>query len=209
MNYIFSLLIGYLLGSFPTAYFIMKSSRGLDITQSGSGNVGAMNTYEVSRSKILGALVLIIDALKGLLSVYICLVFFPLNFIYPALALIFAVFSHCYNPWLKFKGGKGLAAAAGGNALLFPFLLFIWVIVWLIVFLLRRDINFSNLWATVMSLVLVFGSADILFKYVNPVPDSVSSMLLYTAALLLIILTKHNDALVEILKGKKIFSLKR
>ncbi len=191
------------MGSFPTAYFIMKASKGLDITQIGSGNVGAMNTYEVSRSKILGVLVLLVDALKGLLSVYLCLVFFPLDFIYPALALLFAVFSHCYNPWLKFKGGKGLAAAAGGNALLFPLLIVIWIVVWLIVFLFRRDINFSNLWASAMSIVLIFGSSDILFKYINPVPDAVSTFLLYISALFMIILSKHFDDFLEIMKDKK------
>ena len=209
MLYIYSLIIGNLLGSFPTAYLILKSSRGLDITRNGSGIAGAMNTYEVSQSKVLGIIVFLLDALKGLLSVYLCLLLFPINFIYPALALIFAVFAHCYNPWLKFKGGKGLAAAAGGSALLFPALLIIWAVIWTIVYLFRKNINFSNIWATVMTLILVFGSADILFKYANPLPDSVSSLLLFTVSLLLIVLTRHYDDLIEILKDKKIFSIKR
>ena len=209
MNYLYSLLIGYLLGSFPSAYIILKSSKGLDVTKNGSGIAGAMNTFEVSESKLLGILVFFLDALKGLLSVYLCLLLFPLNFVYPALALIFAVFSHCYNPWLKFKGGKGLAAAAGGSALLFPVLLIIWVIVWIIIYLLKKDINFANIWATVMSLILVFGSADILFKYANPVPDAISTLLLFTASLLIIILTKHFDDMIEIFKDKQLFRLKR
>ena len=209
MNYLYSLLIGYLLGSFPAAYLILKSSKDLDITKNGTGNVGAMNAFEVSESKVLGILVFLLDALKGLLSVYIPLLLFPLNFIYPALGLVFAVFSHCYNPWLKFKGGKGLAAAAGGSVLLFPALLVIWVLVWVIMYLFKRNINFANIWATIMSLVLVFGSADIMFKYANPLPDSVSTLLLFTSSLLIIVLTKHFDDLVEIFNDKKLFSLKR
>lgn len=209
MNYLYSLLIGYLLGSFPAAYLILRSSKGLDITKNGSGNVGAMNAFQVSESKVLGILVFFLDALKGLLSVYIPLLLFPLNFIYPALGLIFAVFGHCYNPWLKFKGGKGLAAAAGGSVLLFPALLVIWGFVWGIIYLFKKNINFSNIWATIMSLVLVFGSADIMLKYANPLPDSISTLLLFTSSLLIIILTKHFDDLVEIFSDKKLFSIKR
>ena len=101
MSYLYCSLIGYLLGSIPTAYIVLKRTQNVDITETGSGNVGAMNSFEVSNSKIIGILVFIIDALKGLLSVYLCLLLFPLNFIYPALALFFAVFSHCFNPWIK------------------------------------------------------------------------------------------------------------
>ena len=95
MDYLFSALIGYLLGSFPTAFIILKISKGINITEKGSGNVGAMNSFEVSNSKVIGLVVLIIDAFKGLLSVYFALLFFQINFIFPAVALFFAVFAHC------------------------------------------------------------------------------------------------------------------
>ena len=131
MEFLFSALIGYLLGSFPTAFLILKKSKGINITERGSGNVGAMNSFEVSNSKVIGLVVLVIDALKGLLSVYLPLLFFQVNFMPPAIALFFAVFAHCFNPWLNFKGGRGLATAAGGASLLFPFALVVWGILWL------------------------------------------------------------------------------
>lgn len=209
MNYLLSLLAGYLLGSFPTAYVILKFSKGMDITLNGTGNVGAMNIFEVSKSKILGILVFLIDALKGLLSVYLCLLLFPMDFVYPSLALLFAVLSHCYNPWLKFKGGRGLATAAGGTLLLFPILLSIWVFAWVIFYLFKRDIIFANILATFMSLILVFTGANIAFKYSFPHPDSISTLLLFTSALLIIIITRHFEPLVELINNKKLFGTKR
>ena len=209
MNYLLSLLVGYLLGSFPTAYVILKFSKGMDITLNGTGNVGAMNIFEVSKSRILGILVFLIDALKGLLSVYLCLLLFPMDFVYPSLALLFAVLSHCYNPWLKFKGGRGLATAAGGTLLLFPILLSIWIFAWVIVYLFKRDIIFANILATFMSLILVFTGANIAFKYSFPHPDSISTLLLFTSALLIIIITRHFEPLVELINNKKLFGTKR
>lgn len=60
MEYIFSFLIGYLSGSIPTAYLILKKVKGIDITIAGSGNVGAMNSFEVTKSKWLGFLVFLL-----------------------------------------------------------------------------------------------------------------------------------------------------
>jgi len=71
MEYFLSLLTGLLLGSIPTAYIILKKYRNIDITSGGSGNVGAMNSLRVSKSKFLGATVFIIDFLKGFLTVLI------------------------------------------------------------------------------------------------------------------------------------------
>ena len=120
MEYLISSLIGYLFGSFPSAYIFLKKAKGMDITKEGSGNVGAMNSFEVSNSKVIGYSVFLVDFLKGAASVLIPAFLFPDHFIYPAISLLFAVFSHCYNPWINFKGGRGLSTAAGGAAFLFP-----------------------------------------------------------------------------------------
>ncbi len=204
MDYLISALAGYLLGSFPTAYLILKKTNGLDITKNGSGNVGAMNSYEITNSKFFGILVLLIDALKGLLSTYLVLLILPVEFIYPAIALLFAIFSHCFNPWLKFKGGRGLATAAGGLILIFPFLLVIWLVVWIIFFLMKKDIIFANVSATVMSLLLVFSSINIAFKYTFPQAESYQGVILFSIALLIIIFVKHIEPLKDFLKNSKI-----
>ncbi len=201
MNYLLSVVIGYIVGSFPTAFLILKKTRGIDITGKGSGNVGAYNSFEVSKSKTIGALVLLIDALKGLLSVYLTLLILPKEFVYPALAIMLAVFSHCYNPWLKFKGGRGLATSAGGLALLFPFLLAAWMMIWVIIYLIKKDIIWANLWATVMSLVLVFTTNQIAIKYTFPRAESISLLILFSTAILILILIKHVEPLKDLLKS--------
>ncbi len=209
MNYLLSVVIGYVLGSFPTAYLILKKTKGIDITAKGSGNVGAYNSFEVSKSKLIGAFVLLIDALKGLLSVYIVLLIFPKEFIFPALALLMAVFSHCFSPWLNFKGGRGLATSAGGLFLVFPFLVILWIIIWIIIYILKKNIIWSNIWATLMSLILIFTSNDIAIKYSFPRPGSISELMLFSTAILILVFIKHIEPLKDLMKSKNIFKVRK
>jgi acyl phosphate:glycerol-3-phosphate acyltransferase len=202
MEYLLSAVIGYLLGSIPAAYLILKKSRGIDVTEEGSGNVGAMNSFEVSNSKLIGLSVLIIDAFKGLLSVYLCFLFFPVNFVNPAVALFFAVFSHCYNPWLNFKGGRGLATAAGGASLLFPFALILWGVLWLIVFIFQKDILWANIWATLASLIIILTSSEIAVKYSFPRASTNGELILFSMALFILILVKHIEPFKELISNK-------
>ncbi len=202
MEYLLSSLIGYLLGSIPAAYILLKKSRGIDITETGSGNVGAMNSFEITNSKIIGLAVLVVDALKGLLSVYLILLLFPVNFIYPALSLFFAVFAHCYNPWLGLKGGRGLATAAGGASLLFPFALIVWGILWLAIYLFRKDILLANIWATIALIIIVLTSSEIAVKYSFPHAGTRSELILFSMALLIIIFIRHIEPFKEIIKTK-------
>lgn len=203
MNYLISSIIGYLLGSIPTAYLVLKSKKGLDITKSGSGNVGAMNSYEVTNSKSIGVIVLIIDAFKGVLSVILIGLLYPDNFIFPAISLIFAIFSHCYNPWIGLKGGRGLATAAGGTLILFPFLLVVWVVLWVIFYLLKKDILIGNISATIFSIFLVFNTSDIAMKYANPKAESENDIIFFTISGLLIIFIRHIEPFREIISRIK------
>lgn len=208
MNYLLSALIGYFLGSFPTAYIILKKTINVNVIEAGSGNIGAMNSFEISDSKIIGILVFLIDALKGLLSVYLCLLIFPTNFIFPALALFFAVFSHCYNPWLKFKGGRGLSTAAGGSALLSPLILASWCVLWAIVYVLKKNILLANIAAIILTLILTIASIEIIYKYTFPTPESYSTLIMFYSGLLIIIFIRHIDPLKEII-NKFTSSIKR
>ena len=97
MNYLISLIIGFLLGSIPAAYLLLKKSKGIDIRNSGSGNVGTFNSFEVSNSKLIALIVLLIDLGKGALSAYLAILLYGDVFIYPAVAGIFAVLAHLFG----------------------------------------------------------------------------------------------------------------
>jgi glycerol-3-phosphate acyltransferase PlsY len=203
MEYLISSTVGYLLGSFPSAYILLKKTRGTDITNEGSGNVGAMNSFEVTNSKFIGFSVFFIDFLKGTVSVLIPVFLFHDQFIFPALALLFAVFSHCYNPWIKFKGGRGLATAAGGATIIFPFLLVVWALLWVIFYVMRKDILFANISSTVFSLLVVFGTSDIAVKYAFPHLGNNGQLLLVSSAVLVVIFIKHIEPLKELIEKQK------
>jgi glycerol-3-phosphate acyltransferase PlsY len=203
MEYLLSTSIGYILGSFPTAFLFVKTFRGIDITKDGSGNVGALNTFRTSKSKIIGISVLLIDALKGALSAYILLLLFPEIFIFPAIAFLFAVFAHCFNPWLGFKGGRGLAVATGGGLVIFPYLVLSWILLWVIFYLMKGNHHIANIAATIFTLLLLFNTIDIAMKYSTIKPESSSSLIAIAAAALIIIFIKHIDPLKELIKKQK------
>lgn len=203
MEYLISSTIGYLLGSFPSAYILLKMSQGRDITKEGSGNVGAMNSFEVTNSKLIGISVFFIDFLKGFASTIIPVLIFPDEFIYPALSLLFAIFSHCYNPWINFKGGRGLATAAGGAAFMFPYLLVVWSVLWSIFYVMRKNIILANISSTVLSLFIVYGTSEVAVKYAFPQPVNSGVLLMVSSAALIIIFIKHIEPLKELIAEQK------
>jgi glycerol-3-phosphate acyltransferase PlsY len=207
MYYLLSAIIGYLLGSIPAGYLMLKK-QGINIMTSGSGNVGAMNTFDITNSKVTGLLVFFIDAIKGLLSVYIPLLLFPFGFGYAAIALLFAILSHCYNPWIKFKGGRGLATSLGGTILIAPFIPALWLLTWILVYLIKRDILLGNILATILALLITLTFPDFVYKFSFPKAESISSLMFFSTTLLIIIFIKHIDPLMELLTKFNIINKK-
>jgi glycerol-3-phosphate acyltransferase PlsY len=207
MYYLLSAIIGYLLGSIPAGYLMLKK-QGINIMTSGSGNVGAMNTFDITNSKVTGLLVFFIDAIKGLLSVYIPLLLFPFGFGYAAIALLFAILSHCYNPWIKFKGGRGLATSLGGTILIAPFIPALWLLTWILVYLIKRDILLGNILATILALLIILTFPDFVYKFSFPKAESISSLMFFSTTLLIIIFIKHIDPLMELLTKFNIINKK-
>lgn len=197
MNYILAFITGYLLGSFPSAYVLIKKYKQIDITQTGSENVGALNSYEVSESKLIGVSVFLIDALKGFLTVYILKLISPDEFMIPAIGLTTAVFAHCYSPWIKFKGGRGLATAAGGAAYIAPLILILWGLLWVIAFVFRKNIHVGNIMATVLLLALVITTSDVFIKYSFPPASNEIEFIVPVSLMLIIIITKHWKPILE------------
>lgn len=146
-------LLGYLIGSIPFAYIIMRRKSGIDIRKHGSGNVGALNAFEVSGAKSIGQTVLALDMLKGFLPV---LVFELLGDSSPLIVLIPAlVLGHCFPVWLGFRGGRGLATAAGALLLVSPGVVVLWGVVYLLGRRMQDNVHFASVLATCVTLILL------------------------------------------------------
>jgi glycerol-3-phosphate acyltransferase PlsY len=112
-----AVLLGYLVGSVPFA-FLLARRRGLDLRRIGSGNVGATNVLRTAGAP-LAVMAMSLDALKGTLAVGVAaqITMGPAT---PVVAGLAAIIGHIYPVWLRFRGGKGVATAAGVFAVLTP-----------------------------------------------------------------------------------------
>jgi glycerol-3-phosphate acyltransferase PlsY len=103
-------LAAYLCGSIPTGVLLTRRL-GINIRNTGSGNVGATNVAR-SAGKTVGLLTLLGDALKGLIPVVVARMF-GLGEGMVACAAVAALLGHIFSPFLQFSGGKGVATGLG------------------------------------------------------------------------------------------------
>ena len=106
-----SVIIGYLLGSFPAAYIIAKKRKGIDIREVGVRNMGGANVIR-EVGKWAGALTLVFDIGKGALSIYIAQLL-GVSLPWVLAAGFAAMLGHNYPVYIGFKGGKGVATVMG------------------------------------------------------------------------------------------------
>lgn len=119
MVYLASVLLGYLIGGFPTGVVLTRKRYGLDVREMGSGNIGATNVTRVF-GWYAGLLVFVVDFLKGFLPLLLLNKFFPNEPWLLTLTAAFLVLGHCFSPFLKFRGGKGVATSFGCITLVAP-----------------------------------------------------------------------------------------
>ena len=108
---VFIIILGYLLGSMPTAYIAGRITRGVDIRQMGDGNMGAQNAFR-QLSPITGVIVGIIDAAKGALAILIAYAA-GISQLSILLVGIAAVIGHNWPVFLGFRGGRGECTTIG------------------------------------------------------------------------------------------------
>ena len=109
MDAIAAFAIAYLLGSIPFGLLLTRLGGAGDLRNIGSGSIGATNVLRTGRKGLAAATVLL-DAGKGIAAVLLAARWLPGN---EGVAAVGAVIGHCFPVWLKFRGGKGFAAAAG------------------------------------------------------------------------------------------------
>lgn len=153
---IVALLLAYLLGSFPSAYLLVKWRYHQDVTAEGSGNVGTLNVLRTTRSKSLSALVLLMDFAKGFLVAALAQKFFSTNLFIPGAMIVLAVLGHNYPVWLRFHGGRGLATSAGVMIVFSPVLVGIWLILWGVTYALLRKVIYASVLVTISLFVFIW-----------------------------------------------------
>lgn len=118
------LISAYLIGAFPSSVVLGRAFRGIDVRQHGSGNAGATNAWRVLGRNI-GIAVLVLDVAKGSIAVALLprLAWQPLPLALSTAALVLgatAVIGHVFPVYIGFRGGKGVATAAGVLVALAP-----------------------------------------------------------------------------------------
>jgi glycerol-3-phosphate acyltransferase PlsY len=197
-------ILGYLVGSIPFAYLLTRKVAKVDIRNAGSGNVGGYNAYVVTQSKGMGLLVIVLDCAKGLIAVQASLWLVPSAYLSLAMALLGALAGHNYSFWLGFKGGRGLATAAGGMLLLGPSYVVIWSVVWLVAKKLRCDILTSNLVAILVTPAILWAMPWSLVRIWTVVQVESGTFLFFGCILSVVLLLSHFDAVRDIWKDSRL-----
>ena len=122
-------VVAYLIGATPTSYLAARLGRGFDLREHGSKNLGATNVYRVLGWKY-AVPVGLIDVVKGVIPVALLGRSAPAPAWFPVLLGVAAVLGHMFSPYVRFRGGKGVATAAGVFLALAPLALAISVPIW-------------------------------------------------------------------------------
>ena len=145
------LFISYLIGSIPFGFLLTKIFLKKDIREIGSGNIGATNALRTG-NKLIGYSTLILDISKAV----ILLLIIKFNFSEYLFTSSIAVFlGHVFPIWLKFKGGKGVAAYVGILFCINIYLAIIFIIDWFVVFVMSK---YSSLASMIASLLVPLSS---------------------------------------------------
>ena len=118
LAWVILIVVGYLIGSIPSAYIVVKLKKGTDIRKIGSGNIGATNTIRAA-GRGTGVLVFLMDMAKGAIPTLV--------------AGLSAFIGHLFPIWLNFKGGKGVSTAFGVALAMYPLYALMCISLWFIV----------------------------------------------------------------------------
>jgi glycerol-3-phosphate acyltransferase PlsY len=208
-------VVSYLLGSIPFGYLLVRIFRGEDVRKTGSGNIGATNVARTG-SKGLAITTLLLDALKGYAAVAFAFWIagthrfegpLPTSvydratqvmssntvFLLAALAAFVAILGHMFTVWLRFKGGKGVATAAGAFIALAPRAMLVVFVLFVLVVALTRYVSLGSIVACVAFPVCVW--------WLGPAERTSAPILLLVAASSLLIIVRHKDNIRRLLAG--------
>lgn len=183
MNLILFIIFSYLLGSVPFGKLV-GLKYGVDIQKKGSGNIGATNSLRLLGWKP-GAIVLVLDVLKGFIPVKLALQVLPLNQV--LIIGLITILAHIFPVWLKFKGGKGVATGLGILFALDLLMTLVAFIIFITVFLLSKIISIS-------SIISVWGL--VVASYFNA-----PKLTVFFLVLAIILTWTHRENISRLIKG--------
>jgi glycerol-3-phosphate acyltransferase PlsY len=198
--YVIAAIVGYLLGSIPFGYLLVRAFTKQDIRSIGSGNIGATNVAR-SGAKWLSATTFILDTLKGSLAVIAGLV---INFYFnglsgdqtsiaPVVAGIAALLGHVFPVWLNFRGGKGVATGLGIFAVAVPRAAILALTLFVVVAVFTRIVSLASILACASMPIFAFWLAN-----VHPVPIAAIVEFIVVPV---IIIAKHHENIRRLLNG--------
>ncbi|MDP8254046.1 MAG: glycerol-3-phosphate 1-O-acyltransferase PlsY [Candidatus Kaelpia aquatica] len=178
------IFFAYIVGGVPFAYIISRVFSRVDIRKRGSGNVGATNVLRVV-GPIAGVLVLLLDILKGFLVVKLA----PQSIIY--VAGLAVIVGHCWTPFLRFKGGKGVATTLGVLLGINPIFCLFAASSWIVVFSIFKIVSLSSISAILILpiILLIRGEQPFLLSFIT----------IYSA----LIIFRHQANLIRLIRGEE------
>lgn len=179
-------IIAYLLGSIPFGFIIAKLFFKEDIRASGSGNIGATNAMRQFGTGV-GILVLGLDILKGVAAVLVAKRLLPSHSPELAIAAFCAILGHVYPVWLGFKGGKGVAVAAGVFLALTPLTVLGAFAGFIVVVAITRYVSLGSLAAAI-----ALGISNTIIELKLDRPDYALLILIWIAVIVIFIKHKEN-----------------
>lgn len=199
------LIIGYVFGLFQTAYFYGKA-HGIDIREHGSGNAGTTNTLRVLGTKA-GLIVFAGDCLKCMAAVWLVRLIFG-NTYHSIIYLLClytgagAILGHNYPFYLKFKGGKGIAATAGMVLSFHPWFILTGVLLFFVPFFTLHYVSLGSLlvYAGLLIQLVIFGQMGFFSEMTQ---GQLIEMYIVFGCLLVMAYWKHRENIKRLLHGNE------
>jgi glycerol-3-phosphate acyltransferase PlsY len=185
----------YLLGSIPFGLLLGRLFGTADVRKEGSGNIGATNVARVA-GPVAGVLTLLLDVGKGAGAVFLAGKLSSESAAWMMTALFCALLGHCFPLWLGFRGGKGVATAAGAFLALCPLAMLGAAMLFILVVVFWRFVSLGSISAAAAMPLLIY-----FFWAPHHAPPHVVTFGTLAAALLIIY--KHDSNLQRLVQGNE------
>jgi len=192
------LVLAFLLGAIPTGFMVGKIFFHQDVRQHGSGNIGATNVGRTLGRKA-GIYTLLGDLLKGVIGAALGYLAFSGQEKTAAFLIVgfCAVLGHCFSPFLRFKGGKGVATAGGVFLFATPLLLPVLLAIFGLTLKLSKYVSLASIVTALSVLPLLIASNN--FANTNYTTTS----LLAAGAIAAVLVFRHQSNILRLLKGQE------